>query len=280
VFNNPLKYTDPSGEFFLSFAYFFVTSHIAGVVDAIANGGINWHLSKARRQEAWTKADPKLSGTQANNYWKLTKGMFEWDHQRGGDNRALHNIWEVYSRFTLWNGLSSREGYIANNMFNLFGKIDQIDYYHGATVIFADNKMHPKLTNGGITMGNYIFINSKNPTYNTVAHDNILLMHEYGHYRQNLDLGPIAIPMQFNSLVSAGLGWASVSHGRTWWEQDANVRSYTYVRDYLTIPQEKAWRNDIYGRNMDWGGGKWWRYVLWYYQPAIMFFYNIHNSAN
>jgi RHS repeat-associated protein len=270
--NNPMKYTDPSGDFFIGF--------IAGVVEAICNGGLDPTINKERRHEAWSKADPTLKGTRANNAWRLGAGMFKWDTQRGGNNRAWKNIWQVSARFSPWEAFSTAEGYFFNDMFNTFGEVDKVEYYHGATVMYADQDHYPNLTTGGMTLGNYIFINSDIASHNITDNNNHLLMHEFGHTLQYHDFGIFGVNLEANSLF-ANVGLSSVDANATWWEEDANARSLSYLRGYLNENEINSWLNDSeFKGHFTWGGGKWGRYYLSYLWPGLMFWQNVINSGN
>lgn len=284
-------YTDPSGESLLGILAWtavatMFTSHLGGVVEAINNGGINRHLTKEQRQEAWSKADPFLSGTRANNYWAITKGLFVTNEHAESETRFLSRSWELISRFTPWQLPLTYAGYTVNQTFNTFGEMETVGYYHGATVTFMNENFHDY---GAVTFGNYINIAWEGvPRYQNVNDANDLLQHEYGHYRQARDFGPLVIPMSIQSGMSA-IGWASTRHGNTWWEADANARA----RDYFTrkgifdqtagtSPEQIQYqRFKAENPTMQYGGIRW----FWYgagmvYKPSLALYMaiNIHNS--
>jgi len=79
VLNNPLKYTDPSGEFFI------IDSYIVGFIDGFFSTGSN-RLATAYNE----------SQKRGNNDIKITLGLFATDPNKtfGGQ------VWEIISRVT------------------------------------------------------------------------------------------------------------------------------------------------------------------------------------
>lgn len=117
VLNNPLMYTDPSGELF---------SFITAIFDTFKNiftHGVNfddYDYSKT------TKA------------WKIDMGLFQG------------NFGQILSRFT-WESDQSMFGYLSSGLYNLFGGVKSVTYYDGATAVesYKDNW-------GGFTLGSFI----------------------------------------------------------------------------------------------------------------------------
>src|SRR5690606_6045973 len=71
VMNNPMKYTDPSGEIFGTIITFLWDLGATVFV----NGGIDpWNSSK-NRQEAWSQFDPTASWSKTNKAWRIDKGL-------------------------------------------------------------------------------------------------------------------------------------------------------------------------------------------------------------
>ncbi len=222
--NNPLVFTDPSGESLLGILAWtavatLVTSHVGGVIEAIRHGGINWHLSSQARQDAWTKADPFLSGTMANNYWAINRGLFMTDMHANGKTRFLRRSWQQISRFT-WELPQTVAGYGWAQINNTLDKVDKVHFFHGATLI---DTRYGKITSG-LALGSYLFGKDMIPSYRDHR-----MIHEYGHYRQSQRWGRgylsfIGIP----SVSSVKLGFDLYDHKGRWFERRANILGAKY----------------------------------------------------
>ncbi len=143
--NNPLMYTDPSGEFFV------VDSWIVGLF----SGGI------------------KEANKRAMNDVKIWGGLFVSDPNKNFWGRA----WETVSRFT-WQLPQTIAGFLTShthNTFGLRGGVESVDYKYGATVLQTNTSW------GAVTLGSYI-IGSKSIR---ADENNSLFQHEYGHYLQS-----------------------------------------------------------------------------------------------
>lgn len=150
--NNPLRYTDPSGEFLLGF--------ISGLIKGIVNGGNVWR----------TGIDTGV------NEMKITWGLFKTDPNKtfGGQ------VWEVVSRFT-WQSPQVLVGNIYSNVSNWGGQVDNVDYKYGATVVSGNFWG----SGGAVTLGNFLIGDE-----DLVADpNNSLFQHEYGHYLQSQEMG-------------------------------------------------------------------------------------------
>jgi RHS repeat-associated protein len=149
VLNNPLVYTDPSGEFFI------IDSWLIGLF----SGG-------------WDEANRR-----AANDAKIWAGLFVSDPNRNFGQR----LWETVSRVT-WQLPQTVAGFLTShthNTFGLRGGVESVDYMNGATVLRTNTSW------GGVTMGSYIIGgNSIRADAN-----NPLFQHEYGHYIQSQKMG-------------------------------------------------------------------------------------------
>jgi len=193
--NNPLKYTDKSGEFFLTWL-------IGGIKGLFSEKGF------------WESANHHVK-----NYFKIIGGLFTLD-----SNKSFgFQVGELFSRHT-WQGLQTVIGHSFSHMVNLFWNIDDVDYKYGTTVIRSS------LTEnyGAVTLSNYI-IGSKmlradpnNPTF----------QHEYGHYIQSQNMGPaylfaVGIPSLVSTTQEKGL------HKYSKVERDANYLALKYFSRYV-----------------------------------------------
>ncbi|GHS89451.1 hypothetical protein FACS1894201_10830 [Bacteroidia bacterium] len=194
--NNPLKYTDPSGKFFV------IDSWIVGFFKGLFTKG----------ECAWTEAN-KMAGNDA----KIWGGLFASDPNK----KFLGRTWEVISRLT-WQAPQTVVGFLtshAHNTFVLKGGVGSVDYKYGATVLRTNDDDW-----GGFTLGSYIIGD------NTIKADanNSLFQHEYGHYIQSQKMGwaylsRVGIP----SLISAAF-YDDDNHDYQPFEQDANRRAFMY----------------------------------------------------
>ncbi len=261
--NNPLKYTDPDGEFF--------------VLDSWVRGFIHgfFSTSSGRLSAAWHSANHR-----AGNDAKIWGGLFATDPNKtfGG------KVWEVISRFT-WQAPQTVGGFLTShsyNTFGLLGGVESVDYKYGATVV--------KTRNGGwgaITQGSYIVGDNSIET----DANNPLFQHEYGHYIQSQSMGWAFYPrVGIPSILSKG------DHNLHPVEQDANRRAFLYfnknVEEFYDVVggEDRGWdwyRNPIggYGKIWDYKNSfdlqtidklivkpKWYDYVF----PIVSGFYNAY----
>ena len=235
--NNPLKYSDPSGEFFLE-------TIIVGVKDffvtALFKGGLDITNINSIKQ-AWKDFDPTASWSKTNKSWKMSLGFYKTDSDKDFWQRA----WEIASRFT-WQSPQSFLGSTVNQVHNAFGGVKSVSFYGGATVVesYASGW-------GAFTLGSYI-----NGDRGIKADpNNSLFQHEYGHYLQSQSHGLgyfffDAIPSLLSTEYSADSKISSV-------EMDANRRAFKYFTedddDFSRKEKDEngnwIWRSS----NWDWG---------------------------
>lgn len=200
-YNNPLKYTDPNGEF--------------AVVDAWLSGFIQGLFSSKenRLSNAWKKANQL-----AVNDAKIIGGLFRPDFNKGFWGRN----WDILSRWT-WEFPQTKAGLTFALASNLCGQVDNVEYYDGTTVSSGNNFGQ----GGAVTLGNYI--NGDRSLF--ARPDNSLFQHEYGHYLQSKATGPwylsrYAIPSGLDCLGIKDHNYHPV-------EQDANIRAFKYFNKKL-----------------------------------------------
>jgi hypothetical protein len=211
--NNPLRYTDPSGEILGSIITFLRESVKAiektvykAYSAAFLHGGLDIFSSTARKNAwdnyasdfrgAWRDFDPTRSGTKTNNALKIDAGLL--------------------MRIPFWEDPQALLGNIISHVRNLTGNVDNVDIYRW-TVLVNDNGPGDAW---GMTLGPYI--NSKN-----IKMGSDIYKHEYGHTIQSrilgsLYIGLIAIPSGLSEL-SIQMGFNSQSsHDNNWTEIWAN----------------------------------------------------------
>ena len=193
--NNPLKYRDENGEFFIGFLSGFFRGAFQG-------------------------QNPFIAGWNAGvNELKISWGLFELDSHKNFWGKT----WEFLSRFT-WQLPQTLIGFGYAQTSNLAWQVDNVGYWGGATVLSGNN--WGKENSAAMTIGNYITGGSDlQPDPN-----NSIFQHEYGHYLQSQAMGwayltRVAIP----SLLSASK--KDRSHKFQPFEQDANRRAFNYFNE-------------------------------------------------
>ena len=240
MINNPLKFTDPSGESWKSF-WKSVGNVFSDAFKAIVNVAVVI-VSVAIIATAITIGTVVGigqfvgSGFQnssiLNNQFRIVGGLFQG------------NIGQIVSRFTkelpqtlLGLGLSLGA--------NALGRVKSVSYYGGATVVEHYSKRW-----GAFTLGSYINGNNgiqADPT-------NSLFQHEYGHYLQSQDVGwNYMYDYAFPSLSSSNRAKNHSEHDAFWTEQDANVRGRNYFGednwDYGAHPIFRSGYNNKFDRD-------------------------------
>ena len=149
--NNPLIYTDPSGEL-LGF----------GFLVGFWRGVFTWQ-------------NPfKTSWETGVNQFKIWGGLFAADTKQSGWG------WQIVSRFT-WELPQTALGFGFTQISNLAGQVDKVAYYAGATVSSGNFWGNDQ----AVTMGSFI-TGSRDLAADP---NNSLFQHEYGHVLQSREMG-------------------------------------------------------------------------------------------
>lgn len=234
-YNNPTRYTDPSGE--------LIGIALTALWDlgaTLINGGLNF--DKQIHQNAWRKFDPSAPWSKTNKAVQISKGLLKGDRNQRNPNGNFFN--RITNEI-----IQTVVGYVYAHGMNISGKVDRVDYYGGATFITNENKS----SGGGISFGTYIGIGIEgkidrpfeeyityNPTY----------MHEYGHYLQSQKLGPVYLfTVGLYSLAQTGINrgltvkymnHSGIPRSRfAWTETWANRLSAKYFGEYEGVDWEK-----------------------------------------
>ncbi len=199
--NNPLKYTDPSGDLFAT-----LFGAISDFVDNICRTveGKKWR---------WTKTELG---------WEIDKGLFMTDPNKNFWDRAK----ELFSRFTdqciqTWGGY-----WFATGM-NTFGQVNDVSHGYGMTAIDIGLEGDRAITIGYMTAG---------PKGYKADWRDHLFVHEYGHYIQSQELGinylfAVGIPSLQSAIIDTGKNGAP-NHRTRWFEVDANRKAAEYFDKY------------------------------------------------
>ena len=234
--NNPLKYTDPTGEFFLGTILTFVGDLLK---TAFIDGGLD-PTSKSARQNAWKDFDPTASWSPTNKAWKIDIGGFKTDPNRNFWGRS----WQLISRWT-WELPQTVLGKGYSHIRNMTGNVDDVTYYGGATLV---NKNDNSGWRWGLTLGPYI--NSKNVVADPYTDD--LFRHEFGHTLQSRLVGPLYLThVGIPSFIGSGLENLGLNdHNREWYETQANRMSERYFRNHdPSALTALPWDDNEYPRN-------------------------------
>uniref|UniRef100_UPI00356495E1 RHS repeat-associated core domain-containing protein n=1 Tax=Mariniphaga sediminis TaxID=1628158 RepID=UPI00356495E1 len=197
VLNNPLKYTDPSGEF--------------AIVDSWLIGFIHGFFSANHDRFGTGLAE---GDKRAHFDVKITAGLFATDPNKtfGGQ------VWEIISRVT-WQAPQTTGGWFTTQWTNTIeGNVNWVKYKYGSTVVQSKGRW------GGITQGSYIMGDE------SIEADvnNWLFQHEYGHYIQSQSSG-----FFFYSKYGIPSALSKEPHNSHPAEQDANIRAFKYFSKHV-----------------------------------------------
>lgn len=221
VLNNPLRFTDPSGESWKSF-WKGVGNGVADAFKAVVNVAVAVVTTVVAVAIIATSI---TIGTTVGIIQSVGSG-FQNNSILTNQGRILGgmlqgNIGQIASRFTkelpqTLMGLGVSLGA------NALGRVRSVNYYGGATVL-----QHYSGNWGGFTLGSYI--NGDN----SISADptNRLFQHEYGHYLQSQEFGlaymnRFALPSLFDTFGDG-------DHSQHFAEQDANSRAFTYFNEHI-----------------------------------------------
>ena len=235
--NNPMMYTDPTGEFFGT-----ILTYVGDLLKtAFFDGGLDPTSSKARR-DAWRSFDPTAKWSATNKAWRIDKGLLKTDPKRTIAGQGV----QLLLRFT-WELPQTMLGNMYSHGRNLTGNVDDVSYYCGATLV-NKNKGAGKdgfIHRWGLTLGSYI--NSQNLVADPYTDD--MFRHEYGHTLQSRLVGPLYIPsVGIPSLGGAFLDRLGLNdHSREWYETQANRMSKKYLENHDPGALEhKSWNETLY----------------------------------
>jgi hypothetical protein len=215
AYNNPLKYTDPSGNI--------------AVVDAWLVGFVHGFFSTSsnRGSAGWNAANHR-----AGNDIQIWGGLGAVDKHK----TTLGQIWQVTSRLT-WELPQTVFGLVSALFANEFGNTESVTHYAGATVLKQKGSF------GGFTLGSYIIGDRTIEAKET----NDLFQHEYGHYLQSQILG-----LSYLFVAAAPSLWSATTHdyndhNHFWTERWANRLAYKHWKkhdaNYDTDPNNPDWNH-------------------------------------
>ena len=271
--NNPLMYTDPSGEVWwlvpaITTAVFAIGNTIAHTIkgdvsnfnDALRYFGqgaltgfalgcawqfaplIPWAGNAIQTAMTWyaygqagTGLLGMIGGSISNGWNGLERaGQLLLGNFYLDENRSFfEGVWQGFSRHT-WEIPQTLIGHSYTQLRNMFGQVDRVDYLGGATFATNENSKN----HNGITFGNYINMNiygEINMDFDTFATTvDPMYMHEYGH---TIDSRAFGLSYLFGigipSLFSAAK--KDGGHKKYWTETRANRRAAKYFGKYYGV---------------------------------------------
>ena len=255
--NNPLKYTDESGEFvgtILTAVLRGVASIFGSAYKAIEGGIDNgW-------KGAWDgfSGEWKQYGRRVANAAKIDWGLFRTDSHRSIPGQIL----SIVSRLS-WELPQTVLGNVAGHFRNNFWRTN-VEYYREATLI---NRNDNSLWKWGFTLGSYV--NGKNLEADPQVDD--IFGHEYGHVKQSNALGLFYLPLVGvpSIMGSAFDGVWNHDHNNEWYEVWANKEANRYFMEIgdTTAAQKLVSRSNKLVRSKP----DWYDYVMWIYYFLLCF---------
>jgi RHS repeat-associated protein len=196
--------------------------------------------------------DPAWGGKRFENWLKFElspivsiAGMFDYDKSANGFEKFLQTVNTLGGGEYLQNHIGNGLGHLQN----IGGYVDKVDYYKGRTIIRLTGDYIGHNQFEGISFGNYVFGNNIALNPNDAGYNLNLFAHEFGHTYQSKITGPLY-------LFKYGIP-SAVFQGSS--EDDANRRGF----GNLGISQPTT---GFYSRNAN-NPYKWWESglapILW-----------------
>jgi hypothetical protein len=251
--NNPLIYTDPSGEkwwhWLLGAALIGIPMMIDPASTAIGIPTVITATITMHQAVAHTYTGLALGVDAGVTYLgTLIKGDTSWGKKRFKNRMKMigglfqGNFGEILSHWT-WENIQTNVGLGWSLNRNTFGKVDRVDYFDGATFVTNENS-----TNGpAVSLGNYINADIQGEItgdFDNYVLSNPMYMHEYGHMIDSRTFGwsylfAVGIPSLIsadNSKRISGNNPNNLStHDVYWTELRANRRAARYFRRHYGV---------------------------------------------
>ena len=221
--NNPLKYTDESGEFIGTIMTVFL-----GLPIAVIFGNVrpfytllfqkDWEKAGHQFVDSW-----KTYGEKVSNAFKIDVGLFKVDKTQSSEEQAK----SLLSRFT-WESPQTFLGNWFSHVRNILTDVN-VEYYNGTTLVNETGSgLFGNSRGWGMTLGSYI--QSLNLHANPELNDTFA--HEYGHTIQSRKLGLAYLPIVGIPSIIGGvvekIPGANHEHKNEWYEVWANNLSADY----------------------------------------------------
>jgi RHS repeat-associated protein len=270
--NNPLMYTDPSGQKIKWWGWMLIGLG----VDALTGGAISagamltasialpTAMATSPTAASFGIAVGSMAATTAistypltalttipflpyngmsgdmnrvKNAFRINNGLFVTDKNKNFFGR----LWQFVSRNS-WEVLQTIGGYAYTQGRNLGGKVDQVEYWGGATFAITENVEDFKGWSG-VSLSNYINVKLEgelNRDYpgGWIYGEDGLFLHEYGHTFDSRIFG-------LSYLFAVGIPSAVNRDGRyTWTELRANNHVFKYLKKYGLLDSWDEYEDD------------------------------------
>lgn len=185
--NNPLKYTDPSGEFFATILTFVCDLSFSIVRSGAQALSGEWN----NVGQTWKDFNPFNPTSRTAKAWQIDKGWIQSDKNLSKAER----FWQITSRFT-WELPQSILGYLYLTSNNIVGNVDRVEYFGGATYGINEN-LSNAYNSKNVSLGSFIHMNdygSVDRPFDQYVCSNPTYMHEYGHYLESQYMGLFYLP--------------------------------------------------------------------------------------
>lgn len=222
--NCPSVYVDPDGEF----AFTIIT----GALEFFKNiGEHGFHFD----DYTWD---------MTSNAFKIDRSMFQ------GDFLQILNKWT-------WGSLASFTGNFIAHGYNLMGKVDNVTILDGMAALsgptgstyHSDGRANEK----AVTIGHY----SMGPKGYKADWRDHLFVHEYGHYIQSQQWGPLYFPAIALPSLFSTIGISNIDHDRRWFEINANKLGANYFDKHYGSGAAgyTIGSSDYFDKKTFWNGG-------------------------
>ena len=194
--NNPIRYTDPTGKFF--------------IIDDLIGAMIQCTVD-----DKWSEFENRVKSNFTNS-WSLLFNMVNTFKDVNNIRDFVQGIGELIGRFT-WGILGTCVGFLAGYV-GIQGFGGQVSNYKNLTMVQTEGLY------GAFTIG-FVSVGDK-----TSLGDKVSQAHEYGHYLISLLSGPFYIVHALASLVHASIyGPSDNGYFEFWTERDADILGGVHV---------------------------------------------------
>lgn len=128
------------------------------------------------------------------------------------------NFLQVLNKWT-WGLPNTIIGNATGHTLNVWGKVDKVTHLDGAVALGGVTP-----GNSAFTIGNYIF----GPDNFTADWRDHLFVHEYGHYIQSQQFGPLFLPIIGSTSLASAAGLGGDDHKTRWFEVNASGQGAKY----------------------------------------------------
>jgi hypothetical protein len=236
--NNPLKYTDLTGEKLRLWQLGLLDILTGGVVSLTTTSLITTQVPTCTANATGLTFINSFSGQdRVDNTWDIWKGLFKTNPKLSKEDQVLQWI----SRFTLQTP-QTQAGYTASQGRNLFGGVDNVEFFDGATLV---NRSNSGAGHSGMTLSPFIL-----GTNLKASITDKIFMHEYGHTLQSAQWGPLYLPIPalfsgVDELTGGENRWPLNTnykwHDIRWYERQANKYASNYFQNNYNVEWDEEY---------------------------------------